>query len=194
MASRSAQVNLLSGVELFAGLTKKEAAFRPSVHARLQLSGREGHGGGGRLRRTLLPHRVGTAVVTRNGRRIRKLGPGDSFGDIALIDGGPRSATVTAETFMSTLSWRCGISKRRCSRTRASRTSCCSSSASGCARRSPRAHLIRLIDACLAGGGTRPRHCRDRCAGFSTAPGQSSRSRHPATVAAIRSAVAPSAR
>jgi CRP/FNR family transcriptional regulator, cyclic AMP receptor protein len=46
----------------------------------------------------------GTAGVTRNGRRLRTLGPGDSFGDIALIDGGPRSATVAAETHLRTLS------------------------------------------------------------------------------------------
>ena len=40
----------------------------------------------------------GTATVKRGGRRLRSLGPGESFGDIALIDGGPRSATVTATT------------------------------------------------------------------------------------------------
>jgi CRP/FNR family cyclic AMP-dependent transcriptional regulator len=46
----------------------------------------------------------GTAVVTRNGRRLRTLGPGESFGDIAVIDGGPRSASVTADTQLRVLS------------------------------------------------------------------------------------------
>ena len=37
----------------------------------------------------------GGAKVTRNGRTLRKLGPGDSFGELALIAGTPRRATVT---------------------------------------------------------------------------------------------------
>ena len=45
----------------------------------------------------------GTATVKRGGRRLRSLGPGESFGDIALIDGGPRSATVIADTPLRTL-------------------------------------------------------------------------------------------
>ena len=40
----------------------------------------------------------GEAVVSRHGVALNTLGPGDHFGDIALIDGGPRSATVTATT------------------------------------------------------------------------------------------------
>jgi CRP-like cAMP-binding protein len=36
----------------------------------------------------------GTAVVRRNGRKLREMGPGDFFGEVALLDGGPRSATV----------------------------------------------------------------------------------------------------
>jgi CRP-like cAMP-binding protein len=104
MASRSEQVNLLSGVELFAGLTKKEAGkvlqfMRDINYAAGKVMVEEGDNGG---RFFLIVS--GTAVVTRRGRRVRRLGPGDSFGDIALIDGGPRSATVTAETPISTLS------------------------------------------------------------------------------------------
>ena len=40
----------------------------------------------------------GEARVTRKGVELATLGPGDYFGEIALIDGGPRSATVTAIT------------------------------------------------------------------------------------------------
>jgi CRP/FNR family cyclic AMP-dependent transcriptional regulator len=37
----------------------------------------------------------GAADVTRKGRKIAKMAPGDFFGEIALVDGGPRTATVT---------------------------------------------------------------------------------------------------
>jgi CRP-like cAMP-binding protein len=41
---------------------------------------------------------AGTAAVTVRGEHRRTLEPGDYFGEIALIDEGARSATVTAET------------------------------------------------------------------------------------------------
>jgi CRP/FNR family transcriptional regulator, cyclic AMP receptor protein len=41
---------------------------------------------------------TGHAKVTMNGRFLRRLIPGDYFGEIALIDGGPRTATVASET------------------------------------------------------------------------------------------------
>ena len=37
----------------------------------------------------------GAAKVTRHGRTLSKLGPGDSFGELALLAGTPRRATVT---------------------------------------------------------------------------------------------------
>jgi len=40
----------------------------------------------------------GEATVSCKGVELAALGPGDYFGEIALIDGGPRSATVTAAT------------------------------------------------------------------------------------------------
>ena len=45
----------------------------------------------------------GKARVEKGGKVIRQLSRGDFFGEIALIDGKPRTATVTAETDMTVL-------------------------------------------------------------------------------------------
>ena len=44
---------------------------------------------------------AGQAKVTSNKRFIARLMPGDHFGEIAALDGGERSATVTSETPMT---------------------------------------------------------------------------------------------
>ena len=46
----------------------------------------------------------GRAKVTVAGRARTTLGPGKFFGELSLIDRGPRTATVTAETVVKTLS------------------------------------------------------------------------------------------
>jgi len=45
----------------------------------------------------------GTAAVKRSDRKIATLGAGDHFGELALFDGGPRTATVVAETPLKVL-------------------------------------------------------------------------------------------
>jgi CRP-like cAMP-binding protein len=42
----------------------------------------------------------GTADVSRDGTRIRSIGPGDVFGEIAVFFGGQRTATVVATSPM----------------------------------------------------------------------------------------------
>jgi CRP-like cAMP-binding protein len=39
----------------------------------------------------------GSVRINRGGRTINMLGPGDFLGEIALLDGGPRTATATTE-------------------------------------------------------------------------------------------------
>lgn len=45
----------------------------------------------------------GRASVRRRGRKVALLGPGDYFGELALLDRKPRSATVVADTDMTLL-------------------------------------------------------------------------------------------
>ena len=46
---------------------------------------------------------TGQANVTEKGRTVHRILPGDHFGEISLIDGGDRTATVVTETPMTLL-------------------------------------------------------------------------------------------
>jgi len=46
----------------------------------------------------------GKARVTRGGREVAELGPGDYFGELSLFDPAPRNATITAVGSMSLVS------------------------------------------------------------------------------------------
>ena len=46
---------------------------------------------------------AGQATVTRNGRKVADLGPGSVVGELALLDSGPRTASVVAKTELTAL-------------------------------------------------------------------------------------------
>src|SRR5215207_9317849 len=83
---------LLQRVPLFAGLDPRELeAIARTVHDRTVAQ--EGEGGVG-----FFVIREGQAKVTIDGRDVRTLGPGDYFGEIALIAETARTATIVAES------------------------------------------------------------------------------------------------
>ena len=55
----------------------------------------------GRPGREFFVVRDGEAVCTVRGSKRAQFNDGDFFGEMALLDGGPRTATVTAETTMN---------------------------------------------------------------------------------------------
>jgi CRP/FNR family transcriptional regulator, cyclic AMP receptor protein len=90
------RVETLKSVPLFAECDDKQLAFIATQVDDVDFVAgkdlcREGAGGG-----EFFIILSGTAEVRRQGRHLRELGPGDFFGEIALLDGGPRTATVTA--------------------------------------------------------------------------------------------------
>jgi CRP/FNR family cyclic AMP-dependent transcriptional regulator len=94
----SEAVDLIARVPLFQGLERKELEdVARTVHERTFNPGetvaREGQGGVG-----FFVIKDGVAKVTIAGDEVRRLGPGDYFGEIALITEGARTATVTAES------------------------------------------------------------------------------------------------
>ena len=89
-------VDALGRVPLFAAVSKKDLKrLSRSFTERSFPAGREivaeGTGGIG-----FFVIASGEAAVTKDGREIRQLGPGDWFGEMALIDQGPRTASVVA--------------------------------------------------------------------------------------------------
>jgi CRP/FNR family transcriptional regulator, cyclic AMP receptor protein len=96
----TAPVDLLQRVPLFSGLGRRELErVATSMKERRFHKGdtltTEGRGGVG-----FFVIDEGEADVTVHGEERAKLGPGDYFGEIALITESDRTATITAETDM----------------------------------------------------------------------------------------------
>jgi CRP-like cAMP-binding protein len=90
--------SLLNRVPIFSDCSAKDLAavargLKEVNHKASRVIAREGDPGIG-----LFIIAEGAATVSIGGKTKAKLGPGDFFGEIALLDGGPRTATVTADT------------------------------------------------------------------------------------------------
>jgi CRP-like cAMP-binding protein len=91
-------VDLLQKVPLFAGLEPRElerlsGSFKERTFDAGHTVASEGESGAG-----FFVIESGEAIVDVGGEEVRRLGAGDYFGDIALIDLGERTASIKAES------------------------------------------------------------------------------------------------
>jgi len=103
MASQSGYLEQLATVPLFSAFSTRELAkvakAADEVHVQagheVVVQGKIGH--------ECFVILAGEAAVTRDGITIAKLAAGDHFGELALLDGGPRTASVRAESDLDLL-------------------------------------------------------------------------------------------
>ena len=93
-----APVDVLRRVPLFADLEKRDLEqvarlFKERTFSAGETVVKEGSGGG-----AFYVIESGTATISIRGENRGTVGPGDFFGEIALIDEGTRMATITATT------------------------------------------------------------------------------------------------
>jgi CRP/FNR family cyclic AMP-dependent transcriptional regulator len=91
-------VQSLKGVPLFSGVRDRELKRLANVMRESRFNEGDAITTEGRSGIGFFVIEEGNASVSLHGEIIRTLGPGDHFGEIALIDEGPRSDTVTAST------------------------------------------------------------------------------------------------
>jgi CRP-like cAMP-binding protein len=94
MLRKNAKIELLKRVPLFERCSKRELAQIAALSDELSLPDARSltcEGAGGNEFMVLVE---GEADVIRKGRVVNELGPGDFVGEIALVSGKPRTATV----------------------------------------------------------------------------------------------------
>jgi CRP-like cAMP-binding protein len=103
LATNKEKQEKLAAVPLFSDLSKKDLGrilenSKEITHDAGHVVVTEGHEGAGF-------HLIlsGKASVERGGRRVATLGPGEYFGEMALLDGGRRTASVIADTPLEVL-------------------------------------------------------------------------------------------
>ena len=99
--ARNTKIDQLRGVQMFSACTDKELAQIARACDELAVEAdavlvEEGAAG-----EDFFLVGTGEAEVSRGGRHVATLGPGQYFGELSLLDDAPRNASVTARTPMT---------------------------------------------------------------------------------------------
>jgi len=95
---QSEKIDMLKRVPLFSHLSQRQLSLIARHADEVQLDAGKVLAKQGELGLEFLLLVEGSARVQRDGKMIARLAEGDFFGEMSLIDGKPRSATVVAET------------------------------------------------------------------------------------------------
>ncbi len=101
--NKSQKVDHLSEVPIFRRLSKRQLDRLAKHVDEVQVEGGKVLAEEGSRGRELLIVVEGEATVRRGGRELARLSAGDVIGEMSLIDGQPRSATVKADSDMTLL-------------------------------------------------------------------------------------------
>jgi CRP/FNR family transcriptional regulator, cyclic AMP receptor protein len=96
--TRRRSADALAQVPFFASLSKKQLARLAEEADVVSFHAGQAIVEEGMLGETMFVILSGEARVLKGSRRLGTVRPGDAFGEIAVLDGSPRSATVIAET------------------------------------------------------------------------------------------------
>ncbi len=96
----SDKLQLIADVPMFSACTKQEIKRIAALANRVEVPAGQSLTKEGDRSKEFFIIAEGDAAVTVRGDRVATLGPGEFFGETALLDPGPRTATVTAETPM----------------------------------------------------------------------------------------------
>ena len=94
MLRKNAKIELLKRVPLFERCSQRELAQIAALTDELHLPAARSLTTEGAEGSEFLVLVEGEADVVRKGRKVNELGPGDFIGEIALVSGKPRTATV----------------------------------------------------------------------------------------------------
>jgi CRP/FNR family transcriptional regulator, cyclic AMP receptor protein len=99
--ARNTKTDQLQGVQMFSACTEKELAQIARACDELAVEPGAVIVEEGTVGEDFYLIGTGEAVVLRAGREVATVGPGQYFGELALLDQAPRNATVTAQTPMT---------------------------------------------------------------------------------------------
>lgn len=100
MSDRDPKMELLSKVPLFAGCSEDQLRDITRLLTPVDVKAGTTLARQGDYGKEFFVIIEGTAAVLRDGVELAKLGAGDVVGEISIIDGGQRTATVVADTDM----------------------------------------------------------------------------------------------